>query len=252
MWPRVAPTLAERFSVVGPDLRGYGRSEGPDEIRTEHYTKRAMGQDVVQLMDALGYDRFTVAGHDRGGRVAYHLALDQPQLVDRLAVLDVIPTLENYERATWQRANEIFVSYFYPQPYPYPETLIGNAPDYHLEYLLEHGSQTDDPFAEAAVAEYREAIHDARTLRTMMEGYRAGFYFDTKFDQEDREAGNIIERPSLAMYTASKALTGVDPSVVWQDWMSNVQGETIDAGHFFPQEAPEETAGVLDAHFTSD
>jgi len=255
MWQDVAPRLTDRFTVVVPGLRGYGASTGPRPFKTEHYSKREMANDVVEVMEVYGYDQFQVAGHDRGGRVTYRLALDHPDRVERLAVLDMIPSLEYYERATWRQSKKIFVWYLYPQPYPYPETLIGSNPDFHLDWLLDQWSdgELEEVFGEEALEEYRACMRDDDTLRAMMEDYRAGFHFDTKYDQEDREAGNKIECPSLALYAKGKSGTdpGPDPVDVWEDWMTDVRGETIDSSHFFPEEKPEETAEALDSFFVA-
>lgn len=253
MWQDVAPHFTDRYTVFVPDLRGYGESTGPRPFETDHYSKREMANDVVEVLAEYGYDQFQLAGHDRGGRVSYRLALDHPDCVERLAVLDMIPTLEYYERANWRQSMNIYVWYLYPQPYPYPETLIGNAPEFHLEWLLGQWSDGDleDVFGEAALEEYRQCMRDDDTLRAMMEDYRAGFHIDTQIDLEDRKAGNKIECPSLALYAEGKSGTdpGPDPIEVWKDWMTDVRGEKIDSSHFFPEEKPEETVEALDSFF---
>jgi haloacetate dehalogenase len=255
MWHKVAPRLTDQFSVVLPDIRGYGDSEVPKPVETEHYSKREMANDVVELMAELGHDEFQLAGHDRGGRVSYRLALDHPDRVQRLCVLDMIPSLEYYERATWRQSKRIYVWYLYPQPYPYPETLIGNAPDFHLEWLLDQWSdgELEDVFGEEALEVYRECMRDEDTRRAMMEDYRAGFHIDTEYDREDREAGNKITCPSLALYATGQSGTdpGPDPVEVWEDWMTDVRGESVQSSHFFPEEKPEETTDALESFFQS-
>lgn len=256
MWKDVAPHFTDDYTVIVPDLRGYGESTGPRPFETEHYAKREMAKDVVEVAAELGFDEFQVAGHDRGARVTYRLALDHPDRVKRLAVLDIIPTLEYYERATWRQSMKIWVWFMYPQPYPYPETLIGAAPDFHLEWLLGEWSDGDleEVFGEEPLEVYRECMRDDDTLRAMMEDYRAGFHYDTQFDMEDRKAGNVIECPSLALYAEGKsgADPGPDPIEVWEDWTTDVRAETIDSSHFFPEEKPEATAAALDSFFVPE
>jgi haloacetate dehalogenase len=254
-WARVAPALADEFTVVVPDLRGYGASAGPADPSAADYAKRTLAAELVDLMVDLGHETFALAGHDRGARVGYRLALDHPDRIQRLCVLDMIPSLEYYERATWRQSKRIYVWYLYPQPYPYPETLIGNAPDFHLEWLLDQWSdgELEDVFGEEALEVYRECMRDEDTRRAMMEDYRAGFHIDTEYDREDREAGNKITCPSLALYATGQSGTdpGPDPVEVWEDWMTDVRGETVQSSHFFPEEKPEETTDALESFFQS-
>src|SRR5215469_11640927 len=173
MWHKVAPELAKRFTVIAPDLRGYGASSKPASD-PEHlaYSKRAMAEDLVELMTALGFERFDIAGHDRGGRVTYRLALDHPGRVRRVAVLDIIPTLEQFERMNRFTARAAYHWYFLAQPAPFPETLIGKDPDYFLDHSLGTWRGAADAFTPEALAAYHEASRNPDMIHASCEDYR--------------------------------------------------------------------------------
>ena len=195
IWHRVAPVLARDFTIVAADLRGYGDSGKPPTAPDhEPYSKRAMARDMVTVMRALGHDRFFVAGHDRGGRVAYRMALDHPASVAKLAVLDIVPTGEMYRRADMSFALGYWHWFFLPQPYDFPERLIEADPD---RFYLERHAGSDLPriFAPAALAEYRRCWRDPATIHAMCEDYRAGATIDFRLDEEDRRAGRRIRCP---------------------------------------------------------
>src|SRR5271156_697146 len=175
IWHKVAPRLAERFTLVIPDLRGDGASSKPATDK-EHlpYSKRAMALDMVELMRALGFDRFDVAGHDRGARVTYRLALDHPDRVRRAAVLDIIPTIEQYERVDRFGARTIYHWYFLAQPAPFPETLIGKDPDYFLGHELRSWSGLNSAFTADALDAYHAAFRNPEVIHATCEDYRAG------------------------------------------------------------------------------
>jgi haloacetate dehalogenase len=241
IWHKVAPQLAKHFTLVIPDLRGYGASSKPTTDK-EHltYSKRAMALDMIEVMQALGFDRFDVAGHDRGARVTYRLALDHPERVRRVATLDIIPTLEQFERVDRFGARAIFHWYFLAQPAPFPETLIGKDPDYYLKSALRAWSASENPFTPEALDAYLKAFRDPETIHATCEDYRAGITCDCKFDEADRAAGRKISVPMLALWgthgLASRAPTVLD---VWKNWASDVRGKGLQCGHFIPEEAPD-------------
>jgi haloacetate dehalogenase len=239
IWHKVAPELAKRFTVIAPDLRGYGASSKPAGD-PEHltYSKRAMAQDLVEVMAALGFQRFDIAGHDRGGRVAYRLALDHPERVRRIAVLDIIPTLEQFERMDRFTARAAYHWYFLAQPAPFPENLIGKDPDYFLSYMMESFCRTPGALSAEALAEYRESFRNPATIHAICEDYRAGIGCDCDFDSADRSAGRKITAPLLVLWGAKGRPPGNQTIDVWRGWAEDVRGCGIDSGHFIPEENP--------------
>lgn len=248
MWHKVAPQLAQRFTVVAPDLRGYGASSKPpgdDEHLT--YSKRAMARDLAEVMAALGFQQFNIAGHDRGARVTYRLALDYPERVWRAAVLDIIPTLEQFERMNRISARAAYHWYFLAQPSPFPETLIGKDPDYFLDHSLEAWRGAADAFTREALAAYHEAFRNPAMIHATCEDYRAGITCDCNFDEADRAAGRKIRSPLLVLWGARRSRSRLDE--VWKAWAEDVRGEPIECGHFIPEEAPEPLLEHLLAFF---
>ncbi len=240
MWHKVAPRLAERFTVVAPDLRGYGASSKP-ATDDQHlpYSKRAMAADLVEVMAALGFQQFNIAGHDRGGRVTYRLALDHPERVRRAAVLDIIPTLEQFERMNRMSASAAYHWYFLAQPSPFPETLIGKDPDYFLDHSLGTWRGTADAFTPEALAAYHEAFRNPEVIHATCEDYRAGITCDCAFDEADRSAGRKIHSPLLVLWGARGRLRAPGLDEIWKAWADDVRGQPLDCGHFIPEEAPE-------------
>jgi haloacetate dehalogenase len=238
MWHKVAPRLAQRFTVVAPDLRGYGASSKPSGD-DEHlaYSKREMARDLVEVMAALGFEQFNIAGHDRGARVTYRLALDHPERVRRAAVLDIIPTLEQFERMNRMGARAAYHWYFLAQPSPFPETLIGKDPDYFLDHSLGAWRGAADAFTPEALAAYHEAFRNPAMIHATCEDYRAGITCDCTFDEADRTAGRKIRSPLLVLWGARRSRARLDE--VWKAWAEDVRGEPIECGHFIPEEAPE-------------
>lgn len=245
MWHAVAPELSEQFAVVCPDLRGYGDSRGPAEPATEDYSNRTMASDLTTLMTDLGYDTFRLVGHDRGARVGYRLALDSPARVERFAALDVVPTLETFEAMDYEYAESMYHWLFLAQAYPLPETLIGAAPTFYLEHLLDRWSESMDAFTDEAVAEYRRCFATPSVIRASCADYRAGFHVDTVHDRASREAGDRIECPMLALWGAGSGTVSFDPLAVWERWATDVRGRGLDCGHFMPEEAPDATLAAL-------
>jgi haloacetate dehalogenase len=245
MWHAVAPLLARGFTVVAPDLRGYGASSKPPTTPDhEPYSKRAMARDMVALMRHFGAERFGVAGHDRGGRVAYRLALDHPERVAGLAVLDIIPTGEVFRRADMAFGLGYWHWFFLAQPYPLPEQMIGANPDAY------YFRSRDEPWLAAdALADYLRWVHDPATIHAMCEDYRAGASYDFHLDEADRGKRRIA-CPVLALWGRRGRLEEwYDVLAIWRDWAEDVQGRALDCGHFLPEEAPQETYTELHAFF---
>ena len=252
MWARVAPALAATHSVIVPDLRGYGRSSAPPSHKGERYTKRVMAKDMIGLMHALGFERFAVAGHDRGGRVGYRLALDHPDVVTKIATLDIVPTWEMWAGMDAARAMSVYHWMFLAQPEPTPETLISAAPDFYIDQKLASwaGDKTLRAFTPEALEAYRAAFRDPARVHATCEDYRAGATIDRALDEADRAAGRKIAAPLLALWgTKGIPAKGEDPLAVWRRWAGDVRGLGIEAGHFLPEEAPEATARALSEFF---
>jgi haloacetate dehalogenase len=245
MWHRVAPGLAEAFSVVVADLRGYGESSKPATTDDhEPYSKRAMARDMVAVMRHFGFERFAVAGHDRGGRVAYRLALDHPNSVARLTVLDIIPTGDAWRRADYDFGMRYFHWFFLAQPAPLPERLIGADPEAF------YGRQGTDVFDPRALAAYRRAQADPETRQAMIEDYRAGATYDRALDEADREAGRRIRVPLLVLWSArNPVFERHDVLAIWREWADDVRGRAVDAGHYLAEEVPDEVLDELRRFF---
>jgi haloacetate dehalogenase len=247
MWRKLAPRLAAEFTVVAPDLRGYGDSSkppaGPDHV---NYSKRALAQDQVETMAALGFERFRVAGHDRGARVAHRLARDHPGRVERLGSLDIVPTLYRFETIDQTAATASYHWFFLIQPGGLPERLIGAEPEFFLRSMLR------DPavFEPEIFAEYLRCFKDPETIRATCDEYRAGATIDLVHDRADR--GRKLTMPLLVLWgQRSSQGSGYDVLAVWRDHAGNVQGHAIASGHFLPEEAPEETYRALKDFFAA-
>jgi haloacetate dehalogenase len=244
MWHAVAPRLAADFTVVCPDLRGYGESSKPEtDVDHAPYSKRAMAVELVELMKRLEFERFSVAGHDRGGRVAYRMALDHPQRVERLAILDILPTAEMWLRMDRELGLINWHWYFLAQPAPFPENLIGADPDAY--YFRGDRSR----FHPDALEDYLRCVANPATIHAMCEDYRAGAGIDVELDEADRDQGRKIECPVLALWAGRDELSRFDPVEIWRVWAADVRGAPIDSGHFLAEEAPDETYGALSFFF---
>jgi haloacetate dehalogenase len=248
MWHRVAPRLTREFTVVAPSLRGYGDSSKPDG-GPDHaaYSKRAMAQDQIEVMRSLGFERFAVAGHDRGGRVAYRLALDRPEVVTKLALLDIVPTYALYSRLNRRIATGYYHWFFLTQPFDLPERLIGADPEYFIRTFLGRWSPSGlDVFDKAALAEYIRCFRDPATIHATCEDYRAGASLDFQADKADFGKQKIA-CPTLALY--GRGLERLGALDIWREWCADVRGQAINCGHALPEEAPEETLAALRAWF---
>src|SRR5690242_13918175 len=247
MWRKLAPRLAAEFTVVAPDLRGYGDSSkppaGPDSM---NYSKRALAQDQVETMAALGFERFMVAGHDRGARVAHRLARDHPERVERLALLDIVPTLYRFETMDQKAATASYHWFFLIQPSGLPERLIGAEPEFFLRSMLR------DPavFEPETFAEYLRCFRNPETIRATCDEYRAGASIDLVLDCAVR--GRRTTMPLLVLWgQRSSQGSGYDVLSVWRDHAETVSGHAIDSGHFLPEEAPEDTYRALRDFFAT-
>jgi haloacetate dehalogenase len=243
-WRRIIPVLMENHTVIAPDLRGYGASSAPPGgPQGQGYTKRELATDVVELADALGLQRLAVVGHDRGARVAYRLALDHPDRVERLAVLNVVPTLDQFEQMGAGPSLGYWPWFLLAQPAPFPERLVVAEREYFLRFVF--GSWTEDPIAidADAFAAYLAALDEA-TIASMCADYRASFFLDRDHDLTDRTAGRRIECPLLVITGAAETQLA-DAADVWRAWATDVRAETVPGGHFIPEEAPQELAAAL-------
>jgi haloacetate dehalogenase len=247
MWREIASLLAERFSLVCADLRGYGASGCPPSTGDHApYSKRALARDMVAVMSRLGFERFSIAGHDRGGRVAYRAALDAPERVERIAVLDVVPI-----DTAWDRADDRLALGFWPwsllaQPEPLPERLIGAAPEAVIDHALsEQWGTPADTFDERTRGEYLAQLRDTDHIHAICEEYRAAATLDYEHDEADRGKRRIT-CPTLALWSHTAAVAAwYEPLEVWKAWADQVEGGPISAGHFIPEEAPDETTRRL-------
>jgi haloacetate dehalogenase len=244
IWHRVAPILAERFTVICPDLRGYGDSgKPPGDPEHVVYSKQVMAQDQVEVMQSLGFDSFVVVGHDRGGRVAHRMALEQANKVSRLAVLDIMPTREMYTTIDQERATNIWRFFFLIQSSLFPERLIGADPDFYLRWTLDHWCGTPGALTDEAVAEYQRRF-DAATIHATCEDYRAGATVDLVHDEADQE--RKVSCPLLALWSRTGSGSLYDVLSEWRErCAAQVRGRAMDCGHFLPEERPEETAAEL-------
>lgn len=255
MWRDVAPILAEELTIVCVDLPGQGASgcPGSDASHTP-YSKRAMAAELAELMRRLGFERFAVAGHDRGGRVTYRMALDHPGAVARLAVLDVIPIAE-----AWRHADSRLALSFWPwsllsQPAPLPERLISAAPEAIIDDATSQWGTPPDGFPAEIRQAYADALRDPRRAHAICEEFRAAAAIDRDHDEADSRAGRRISCPVLLLWDGDGALGKWyggqgGPIGIWQRWASNVTGKPMAGGHFFPESDPEATAGELRAFF---
>ena len=249
MWHRVAPKLADKFTLVTADLPGYGWSDVPaSDANHTPFTKRAMAQTMIEAMEQLGHIHFGLAGHDRGGRVSYRLALDHPGRLSRLATLDILPTYEYWARMDRAYALKIYHWTLLAQPEPLPETLLGANPDFYLKNKLSSWSKSKDltAFDPRALAHYLAAFNDPLRIHAMCEDYRAGAYADFEHDKADRDAGKKITIPMLALWgDAGIAASAATPLDAWKTWATNVRGQPINSGHFLTEEDPEGTSAAL-------
>jgi len=251
IWHKVAPALAERFTVVAPDLRGYGDSSKPAGL-TDHsnYSKREMALDQVELMRSLGFESFFVCGHDRGGRVAHRMAIDHPAAVRKLMVLDISPTLAMYEQTSMEFAIGYWWWFFLVQPAPFPENMITASPCTYLERKIAYGRAGRTPFTDETYAAYLRYISDPATVHGMCEDYRAAATIDLQQDREDRASGRKVTSPVRVLWGQHGVVNQCfQPLDDWAAVATTVSGAAIAAGHYIPEEVPEVLFAELVAFF---
>src|SRR5690349_899614 len=245
MWHKIAPRLAEHFTVVCADLRGYGDSSKPASA-PDHapFSKRAMALDQVEVMDALGFQRFFLAGHDRGGRVAHRLARDHGNRIERLAVLDISPTAAMYAKTDMAFATAYYHWFFLIQPYDLPERLIGADPDYYLRKKLGGWGSALEHFDPHAFAEYARCFRNPATIHSSCEDYRAAATIDLEHDTAD--VARKLECPVLVLWGTNGVVHRLfDPLSDWRAVASEVRGKALPCGHYLAEEAPDETYAEL-------
>ena len=244
-WNLVAPVLARRFTVVCPDLRGYGQSSKPPTT-ADHapYSKRALAGDCAALMRLLGLERFGVAGHDRGSYVAHRLAVDHPDRVTRLCVMEGIPIGEALARCDATFAAAWYHWFFFGQTGKPAERFINADPDAFYQ-------ETAQFMGQEALDDLRQALHNPATVHAMLEDYRAGLGLDRAHDDADRAAGRRVQCPLLYLWAARDDMEELygDPLAIWRDWADDVRGQSLDCGHHLAEEAPAELAALLDGFF---
>jgi haloacetate dehalogenase len=254
MWHRVVRALQDRYFIVLPDLRGYGDSSKPDGLADHaNYSKRTMAQDVIELMDALGRERFHLCGHDRGGRVGYRLALDHPERVDGLCLVDIAPTLDMYDSTDMAFARAYYHWFHLIQPSPLPELMIGGAARAYLHATLgAFAGGKLDIIEPRALADY-ERCFTPETIHAVCEDYRASAGVDLAHDRESRERGEKVRCDIHVLWGARGVVNKFfQPLELWQaQCAGTVSGEALPAGHFIPEELPLETAEAL-AEFFAD
>ncbi|MGI5168259.1 alpha/beta fold hydrolase [Spirillospora sp. CA-253888] len=245
IWRLVAGPLAREFTVVLADLRGYGESDKPfGEEDHSTYSKRAMADDMVELMRSLGHERFAVVGHDRGARVAHRMCLDHPERVERAAVLDIVPTDTMYEATDRGFAQDTYHWFFLTQPYDLPERLFEGAGDYYVRETIRRWAGRPEMFSQEVMDSYARAFADPAAIHAACEDYRAGIGIDLEHHAADRAAR--IACPLLVLWGERGALPRrFDVLKVWRERAGDVSGHSVDSGHFLPEEAPEETLAAL-------
>jgi haloacetate dehalogenase len=241
-WRKVAPALSGELSVVLCDLKGYGDSNAPPGGPLgQGYDKREMAAELVEVMAALGHERFAVVGHDRGGRVAYRMALDHPERVERLCVLNIIPTADQFERMAEEPAPDYWPFFLLAQPAPLPERVIGASAEYVLRHILGDWTAIEAAIEPEAFDRYL-ATFTPETIASICSEYRAAFHIDRSLDAEDRAAGRRIGCPVLVHWGSEDM---ADPLPVWERWADDLRGGPLPGGHFVPEEAPDELVASL-------
>ncbi|MFC7476652.1 alpha/beta fold hydrolase [Dankookia sp. GCM10030260] len=249
MWHRVAPVLARRFTVIAPDIRGYGfTSKPPVTPDSRHYAKREMAKDLVALMQGLGHDRFRVVAHDRGARVAHRLTLDHPAAVDRLCTMDIIPTLAHFERTDMAFAMGYYHWFFLAQPHDKPERMILRDTEDWFDLHTSREPKDKGFFHPEARADYLAALREPGTVAAICEDYRAATALDLDHDRASRAAGERIACPLLALWGSQGAIPRwYDALAIWRDYASGpLTGGAVNSGHYLAEEAPEEVLAALD------
>lgn len=254
MWHRIAPTLADSYFVVAPDLRGYGDSDRPTPSADHsNYSMRAMAADGVALMEALGHRQFFVAGHDRGARVAVRMAADAPDRAVRVLTMDIAPTLDMYEMTDRRFATAYWHWFFLIQPYPMPEMLIGANPKAYVEGVIGSRHAGLAPFPREVLDHYISSFDGMERARGACEDYRAAATIDLEHDQLDRDRGHMLESPLRALWAQHGVIERLfRPLELWRNVAREVSGRSLDCGHYMPEERPDEVIDEMRHFFVQE
>jgi haloacetate dehalogenase len=249
-WHKIAPKLAENFKVIVPDLPGYGDSTAPSQDSKHlNYSKRALASLLISAVRQLGIEHFSLAGHDRGGRVAYRMAIDYPELVSSVVLLGIIPTVEIMDRLTYQTVLRMENWFFLSQPKPFPETMINAIPDFYLNYILDSWSKDGTSISQDARMEYLRCFRNPKVIEAICEEYRSS-ETDILHDRNDQINGKRIACPTLVLWSEKGfAASFGDPLTIWKNWSDDVRGLPLPCGHFLMEEAPDQVFTELNGFF---
>jgi haloacetate dehalogenase len=243
IWHRVVPKLAEHFSIVAADLRGYGDSDKPASsaaVNHAPYSKRVMAKDMIEVMAHFGYQQFKVLAHDRGARVTHRMMMDHPNAITRATLLDIAPTLAMYENTTMEFARAYFHWFFLIQREPLPETMIEANPTFFIEKMMGNRHAGLSAFAPEALAEYQRCIRLPDTAHAICEDYRAAATIDLEHDRDDREKGRTLQQPTQVLWGANGVIAKCfDALALWRNVAQTVTGGALPCGHYIPEEAPD-------------
>ena len=252
-WFQIAPLLEDGFTLIMADLPGYGDSTITTHGGDERYTKRNMARQLVAFMENLGYQQFYLAGHDRGARVAFRLCLDFPHHVQKVVMLDIIPTADIAERLNFKLASSLGNWWLMGQPSPLPETLFETTHEFYLEHILNSWSGGKAFFGSLARSEYSRCFGNAASRRAIFAEYRMGNTLDLEDEQQSREKGEKVICPLLILWSSDGFVTGFgDPLIIWQNWCNNVAGKQLNGSHFFMEELPLEVSVLFKQFFMNE
>jgi haloacetate dehalogenase len=244
LWRKIAPLFAENYTVICSDLRGYGDSDKPQSDKKHlTYSKKTMGLDQNELMKKLGFKEYFLVGHDRGGRVAHRMAIDFKENIKKISVLDIVPTSHVFKNTNAILAKRYYHWFFLIQSYPHPETMIGNDPEYFIRSKLQMWGANNEYLTEEIIQEYLRCF-TTETIQASCEDYRAGASIDLVHHEEDFD--KKISCPLQVLWGSKATIEELyDPIKVWKEWALNVEGQSIDCGHFLPEESPVETYNAI-------
>ena len=244
LWRKIAPLFAENYTVICSDLRGYGDSDKPQSDKKHlTYSKKTMGLDQNELMKKLGFKEYFLVGHDRGGRVAHRMAIDFKENIKKISVLDIVPTSHVFKNTNAILAKRYYHWFFLIQSYPLPETMIGNDPEYYIRSKLQMWGANNEYLTEEIIQEYLRCF-TTETIQASCEDYRAGASIDLVHHEEDFD--KKISCPLQVLWGSKATLEELyDPIKVWKEWALHVEGQSIDCGHFLPEESPVETYNAI-------
>ena len=244
LWRKIAPLFAENYTVICSDLRGYGDSDKPQSDKKHlTYSKKTMGLDQNELMKKLGFKEYFLVGHDRGGRVAHRMAIDFKENIKKISVLDIVPTSHVFKNTNAILAKRYYHWFFLIQSYPHPETMIGNDPEYFIRSKLQMWGANNEYLTEEIIQEYLRCF-TTETIQASCEDYRAGASIDLVHHEEDFD--KKISCPLQVLWGSKATIEELyDPIKVWKEWALNVEGQSIDCGHFLPEESPIETYNAI-------